>query len=519
MPTKRLAMRNLREVFRLKWDLGRSHREIAAAVGIGASTVSLVVQRAVAAGLTTWAAVAELDGATLEARLYPPAVVNASGNRTKSDWAKIHAEMQHKAMTLQLLHEEYQQGGGAYSYTQFCRDYRRYVAAQKLVMRQCHAPGDKLFVDFSGLRPVLTDPRTGATQHVELFVAVLGASNYTYVEAVRTQQIADWLGCHQRALAYFGGVPRTLVPDQLKAAVTRSCRFDPGIQRNFDELATHYGTVVMPARPGKPRDKAAVEVGVQIAQRWILQRMRKQTFFSLAEMNARIGELREDLNTRVMRRYQQSRRERFLAIEQPTLAPLPTTAFEFAPWHKVRASADYHVTVEHHAYSVPYQHAGAVLWARVSATTVELFADGVHATNGQRLALHVRSREVGGSTTQDAHRSHAHRQHLGWNVARLQTWAATIGAHTTALVTAMLANGNHPERTFRACLGLVALANHYDAARLDAACQRALALGALRSASVKSILVRGLDRVSATAAAEPPSIGDHANLRGADYYN
>ena len=518
MPTKRLAMRNLREILRHKWSLQRSHRQIAAALGVGASTVSLVATRAVAAGLTTWADVEGLSEAALAQRLYSRNEV--SGLRTKPSWSKLHQEMQRPAMTLQLLHEEYRQAAGdnAYSYTQFCRDYRAYAKTQQITMRQVHRAGEKLFVDFSGVRPYVTDPSTGIAKAVELFVAVLGASNYTYVEAVATQTVPDWLACHTRALAYYGGVPRTIVPDQLKSAVTTTCRFDPGIQRSFDELAEHYATVVMPARPRKPRDKAKVEVGVQVVQRWILMRMRHQTFFSLAELNERIAELLIDFNARPMRRYQQSRLERFNAIERSTLAPLPPTPLECAQWHKARVNLDYHVTFERHAYSVPYQHAGALVWICAKASSLELMLDGTTT----RIATHVRNREVGGTTTIDAHRSRAHRMHADWSPSSLHTWAKSIGVNAEALISAMLAASLHPERTFRAAMGIVSLSRRYPASRLDAACARALAVGALRSASVKSILVRGLDRkplVVASCDDSTTTIHEHENLRGADYYH
>ncbi len=317
MATERLSMRKTREILRLKWALGRSHREITRALGVGLSTISETASRATLVGLD-WSGVDALGDDELEARLYPPPSTEMP--RPLPDPAALDLELRRVGVTLRLLHHEYLEANpGGYGYTQFCEVYRQWRKRPKLSMRQEHKAGDKLFVDYSGKKPSIVDPTSGERVEVELFVAVLGASNYSYAEATRTQQVPDWLGSHARAFEFLDGVTAAVVPDQLKSGVTRADRYEPGLHRSYEEMGRHYGTAIIPARPAHPRDKAKVEVGVQIAQRWILARLRNQIFFSLDELNARIRELLTDLDTRVMRRYGVSRRELFERLDRPAL--------------------------------------------------------------------------------------------------------------------------------------------------------------------------------------------------------
>ena len=353
MPTERLSMRDTREILRQKWVLGRSHRAIAGSLGVSVGVVWLAAKRAVEAALE-WAAVEAIDDAELERRLYP-AVVTAA-QRPGPDCAWIHGERHRVGFTLELLHHEYiEKHPDGLRYTAFCDRYREWLSRRGLVMRQVHEAGDKMFVDYSGKRPRIVDSSTGEIVELELFVAVLGASNLTYAEVTRSQRAPDFIASHVRALEFFGGVPTALVPDQLKSGVVRACRYEPEAQRTYEELARHYGTTALPARPRRPRDKAKVEVGVQIAQRWIVARMRNEIFHSPAVMNARIRELLVDLNGRKMRRYQKSRRELFEEIERSALRPLPDARFESADWSKARVNLDYHVVVDRHFYSVPHR--------------------------------------------------------------------------------------------------------------------------------------------------------------------
>jgi transposase len=367
MATERLSMRKTREILRQKWELGRSHREVASNLGVSLGAISGALERAKAAGVS-WPIAVGLSDEELEARLYKTSEL---ASRPLPDFAILHTERKKVGVTLELLHLEYlEQHPDGYRYSQFCEHYRAWLQKHKLTMRQEHRAGDKLFVDYSGKKPRIVDPKTGEQTEVELFVAVLGASNYTYAEATLSQRGPDWIASHQRAFAFFGGVTTVVVPDQLKSGVTHACRYDPGVQRTYEEMALHYGTTVFPARPGKPRDKAKVEVGVQIAQRWILARLRNQTFFSLDELNIRIAELLDDLNERRMRVYGCSRRELYARIDQPALRPLPSEPFIYGDWIKARVNIDYHIQADFHFYSVPHALVHEEVEARLTALLI-----------------------------------------------------------------------------------------------------------------------------------------------------
>jgi len=517
MATERLSMRQIREILRQKWVLGRPHREVAQALHIGLGTVSVVLEKAKQAGMD-WPTVQTLTDEVLEARLYtrPHIALPESARRPWPDCAYIHRERRKPGVTLELLHLEYlEQHPDGYRYTQYCEIYRRWLKRRGLSMRQVHRPGEKLFVDYSGKKPTLIDPTTGELTEVELFVAVLGASNYTYAEATRTQQVHDWIGSHARAFACFGGVPEVVVPDQLKSGVTVPCRYEPGLQRTYEEFAQHYTTVVLPARPQHPRDKPKVEVAVQIAQRWILARLRHERFFSLAELNARIRDLLEPLNAKVMRAYRASRRELFVQLDQPALRPLPTDPFLVGEWTiDARVNIDYHIDVHGHYYSVPHPLLHELVDARRTATTVEIFH------RGQRVAAHVRNDLRGRHTTDSAHMPKAHRAHLEWTPSRLLDWARTIGPQTAALVGAILADRPHPEQGYRSCLGILRLAKGYGSARLEAACARAGAVQARSYRHVDAILKHGLDRLplASEAQVQLTLVPAHEHLRGPAYY-
>ena len=512
MAAERLSMRNAREILRQKWALQCSHRQVAASLGVSIGVVSRTERAARRAGLE-WAAVEALSDIELERRLYPDSA--ARPVRPQPDPVYLHLERAKPGVTLELLHHEYlEQHPDGYRYTQFCEVYRQWLRRRRLSMRQVHRAGEKLFVDYSGKKPHLVDPHTGKLVAVELFVAVLGASNYVYAEATRTQQVADFIGSHVRAFEFLGGVPAAVVPDQLKSAVTRACRYEPGLQRTYQELAAHYGTTVLPARPAHPRDKAKVEVSVQIVQRWILARLRHEVFFTLAALNARIAELLAALNRRPMRLYRASRQEIFERLDRPALTALPAERFVVADWKQARVNIDYHVEYDGHYYSVHYSQLHETVELRVTATTVEILL------GGQRIASHPRSFRRGHHTTDSAHMPKAHQRHSEWTPSRLIHWAETIGPHTAALVAAILSDRPHPEQGYRSCLGILRLAKGYGAERLEAACRRAGAVRARSYRHVDSILKHGLDRAPLPAADPLPAAPavEHEHIRGGEYY-
>lgn len=507
-------MRNIKEILRQKWDLGRSHREIAVSVGVSVGAVAGTLKRASECGLDG-ASIGGFNDEELEAKLYPSK--HEVRPRPLPDFAYLHAERRKPGVTLELLHHEYlERHPDGYRYTQFCDRYRDWLGQRKLTMRQDHRAGEKLFVDYAGKKPEIVNPQTGEVSSVELFVAVLGASNLTYAEATLTQRGPDFIASHVRAFRYLGGVPEAVVPDQLKSGVTTACRYEPGIQRTYEEMARHYGTTVLPARPARPRDKAKVEVGVQVVERWILARLRNEVFFSLEALNARIAEVLEDINGRVMRRYGASRRELFERLDKPALRALPAAAFDYAEWKVARVNIDYHVEVDHHFYSAPFALSHEQVDVRLGSATIELFH------KGQRVASHVRSHARGRHTTDSAHMPKAHQKHLEWTPSRILDWAVKIGPSTRALAEAILSDRPHPEQGYRSCLGILRLGKRYGDQRLEAACARALTVRARSYRHIDSILKNGLDRLPAaevgTTDASIPS-EPHENIRGGQYYH
>jgi transposase len=512
MTTERLSMRKAREILRQVWALKLGYRDVARSLDLSLGVVSATVRRAVDAALD-WAQIEALSEDELELRLYGS--VSVPDTRPQPDCPWIHTERRRPGVTLALLHLEYlERHPGGYRYTQFCEYYRRWLKGRRTSMRQVHRGGEKAFVDYAGQKPHIVDPRTGECRDVELFVSALGASNYTYAEASYTQQVEDWISSNGRALVYFGGVPGAIVCDQLKSGVTVPCRYEPGIQRTFEEFGRHYGTVVLPARPAKPRDKAKVEVAVQVAERWILARLRNETFFSLDALNERIAELREDLNNRFMRVYRATRRELFEKLDRAALKPLPSRSLIPGVWLKAGVNIDYHIEVDGHYYSVPHGLFQEEVEVHRTALTVEIFH------RGTRIASHQVSRERGRHTTISEHMPKAHREHLEWSPSRMIGWAASIGPQTKRLVEAILADRPHPEMGYRSCLGILRLARRDGNGRLEAACGRALAVGARSYRHVDSILKNGLDRIalSEPTPARQEALLFHENLRGSGYY-
>jgi len=514
MATERVSMRDAKEILRQKWSLKMTNRQVARSMGISAGTVGKTVSRARDAKLD-WPQVEQLSEQALELKLYgvPAPPIH---DRPLPPMQYLHEELHKKGVTLQLLHLEYLESyPEGYKYTQFCEHYRKWLKKRGLVMRQIHRAGEKLFVDYSGKKPHIVDRHTGECIEVELFVAVWGASNYTYAEASMSQKGPDWMASHVRAFEYFGGLSEVVVPDQLRSGVSRPCWYEPGIQRTYDEMARHYNTVIVPARPYKSRDKAKVEVGVQIAQRWILARLRKQTFFSLAELNDRIAELLEDLNSRMMRPYGKSRRELFQQLDQPVLKPLPERRFVYAEWKiDVGVNIDYHCDIKHHFYSAPYQLVRERVDAKIYALSVEIFHKGI------RVATHARSFKRGGFTTLTEHMPRAHREHLKWSPSRLIHWGSTVGPNTEKLIEAILNDRPHPEQGYRSCLGILRLHKQYETARLENACARALRFGGRSYKNVATILKNGLDRLPLDGQRAAPYQLRlvHDNVRGAAYY-
>jgi transposase len=309
---------------------------------------------------------------------------------------------------------------------------------------------------------------------------------------------------------FFGGVPRLVVPDNLKSGVHRASFYDPEINRSYGMMASHYGVGVLPARPRKPRDKAKVEAGVRFAQTYILGRLRRQTFFSLAEANAAIVVVLERINGRVMRRLGISRHQLFETVELPVLAPLPDADYQFAEWRVARVSLDYHVEVDGFFYSVPHGLIREQVDVRATTRTIELFHRGV------RVAAHQRRHGGRRHGTDPDHMPSAHRRYAEWTPERFRRWGRSIGQNTEGLVLAILANRPHPEQGFRTCLGVLRLFKDLDPERVELIAARAVAVGALTYKSIASIIANKLDR---SARATDEAVVDHPNLRGPGYFH
>ena len=515
MPARRVPMRRIKEVLRLKLDVGLSHRQIVAALGVSLGAVSKFVSLAEREGLT-WLAIADLDEDQIEARLCPKAAP-AKRRRVPPDCGLIHRELRRKGVTLQLLWEEYVEAHRAdatYRYTQFCQRYRDHVDQLKRSMRQEHRAGEKLFADFAGQTLTILDPAGGPATAAHFFVAVLGASNYTYACATAAEGMVDWIGGLVGALTYFGGVTDLIVPDNPKALILDADRYEPRANRTALDFAAHYGTVILPARPRRPQDKAKVEVGVQIVERWILARLRHRRLFSLHEVNVAVAELLEDLNNRPFKKLPGNRREWFERLDQPVLKPLPALPYRVAFFKRCRVNIDYHVDVDGHYYSVPHALARQEVEARITGGTVEILY------HGKRVASHAKSPRKGAHTTVADHMPAAHRAHMEWTPGRFLNWAASIGVAVAGVVRHLLTNRPHPEMGYRACLGLLALAKQYGNDRLEAACTRALLIGAPSRRSVASILKAGLDQQPLPGTKQLElTLPDHANVRGPDYYH
>jgi transposase len=507
-------MRRIKEVLRLRFELGLGQREIARACAISQGAVHNYLKKVAAAGIS-WPLPEGWDEKRVEQALFgEQSPVIRSHERSLPNFPSLREQLQqHPHLTLQLAWEEYRQvHPEGYGYSRFCELYGRWRKKQDVVLRQEHKPGEKGFVDWAGTTIPVHDPISGEIWPASLFVMVLGASSYTYAEATRDQQLTAWLSAHRHAFEYFRGVPKLLIPDNPRTGVSRACRYDPDLNPSYQEMAMHYGVGVVPARPYRARDKAKVEVGVQVAERWIIAALRHQKFFRLADLNHAICELLERLNQRPFRKREGSRASVFAAVERNALRALPAEPFDMSQWSYARVNIDYHIAFDANFYSAPYTLVQERVEVRATPTTIEIFH------KGQRVASHVRGHGREQVFTQREHRPKSHQAHLEWTPSRMVHWAEQIGPHTAKLFERILAEKPHPEMGYRSCLGIIRLAEEYSPTRMEAAADRAIRMGACRYKSVKSILKNSLDQQPLP---EPPSLPlppSHDNIRGAEYF-
>lgn len=511
MPRERLSMRKIREILRLD-SLGVSGRKIARSVKVGPATVRDYLRRAALAGLS-WPLPEDMDDSALERRLFVPREENRRG-RPPPDFAWVHTELRRKHVTLALLWQEYKAGEPeGYQFSQFCNLYQRWAQTVEVTMRQDHKGGEKLFVDFSGDGIPWIDLSTGEIREAQLFVGVLGASNRTYAEAFENQQIEAWILGHVHGLEYFEGVPRMIVPDQPRTSTSRPCRYDPTLNPAYEELAKHYSTCIMPARPRKPRDKAKVEVAVLVVQRWIIAALRNRTFFSIDEINRAVRELLEKLNSRPLRKIGRSRNDLFEALDKPHLRPLPEQSFELAQWKiGARVNIDYHVEFDHNYYSVPFQLVRELVDVRATRDMLEVYHQA------RRIASHVRRHGRSQHSTLTEHMPRSHQAHAEWTPSRIVRWAGETGPATKALVEKIIEERPHPEQGYRACLGILRLEKRYTRERLEKAAERALACRCHSYRSVASILEKNLEAQPLPQFTQT-RLPLHENLRGSSYFD
>jgi len=509
-------MRKTKEILRLYYGLNLSKRQVARSCNIAASTVREHIRRAEASGIK-WPLPDGMDDAQLSDRLFPekPAL---STLLPLPSMEYLHQELRIKGVTRQLLWLEYkEQYPDGYEYSQFCEHYRQWTKHLDITLRQEYKAGEKMFVDFAGKTIGIVNPSTGEVTQAQIFVAILGASNYTFALAVPDQSLPCWITAHVRAFGFFNGTTEIIVPDNLKSGVAKSCRYEPDVNATYLDMAQHYGAAVIPARSGKPRDKAKVEAAVLFVTRWIIAALRHHTFFSISELNAKIAELLVRLNTRKFRKLTTCRKDLFVTVEHEKLKPLPPTGYEYREWKWAKVSVDYHIEIDSHYYSTPHAFIGKTVGVWITVKTVEI------VVSCTRIALHPRSFIKGGFTTDPAHRPKAHQKYLEWTPSRIISWAESTGPKTAELVAAVMKARPHPEQGYRSCLGILRLEKRYGKERLEAAANRAMAIKGYSYKSVASILKTGLDQLPLPLADDPgkevTTPKHHRNVRGSRYYH
>jgi transposase len=504
-------MRKIKDLLRLKYEQRLSHRQIAASLGIAVGSVHEYLQRAHHANIT-WPQAQQIPETQLERSLFPSVRALPDAAMALPDWSHIARELTRKGVTLLLLWEEYQANHPTgLGYSQFCKRFAAYKATLDPRMCQSHKAGEKLFVDYAGLTVALTDPKTGEITQAQIFVATLGASSYTDAEATLTQSVSDWIGAHVRAFAFFGGTPALLVCDNLRSGITKSCFYQPDVQRTYQEMAAYYACAVLPTRVRKPRDKAKVEAGVQSVEQRLLAPLRNQTFFSLVALNEALAVQRLALNTRPMQVTKQSRADLFATLDRPALRPLPASPYEVGLWSRARVHLDYHIAHDDRFYSVPYTLLQQEVEVREAGQVIEIFH------KGERVASHARRLHKYTRSTHDEHMPAAHQEVTRWSRAHLLERASRCGPQTLAVAEAILSRSEHPELGYRSCLGLLRLSEKHANSQMEAACQQALTLGATSYQGVKALLSTLANTVAPPVAPDLAPVR-HDNIRGASYY-
>ena len=524
MSAERLAVKTIKRLLELRFQAKLSQRQVGKALGCGRTTIQRYEKLAIENNLTDFSLIGSLSESELLQRLgledgFQFLSAPLRKKEMQPNWSEVYRELSKRHVTLALLWEEYKgENPEGYQYSQFCEHYRRWKNTLSVSLRQEHKAGEKLFVDYAGSSVGIVNPATGEVREAQIFVGVLGASSYTYVEATWSQVLSDWLMSHRRCFEYFEGVPQIIVPDNLRSGVTKPDRYEARINRSYQDLAEHYGACVIPTRVRRPKDKAKVEAGVLLASRWILAALRNTTFYSLEELNEAIWELLEKLNNKKMRHFKRSRRELFESVDKPALGILRTEPYVFSEWKQARVNIDYHIVFDDHFYSVPHPLTGQEVQVRATSQTIEIFL------KSDRVASHRRSHRKGGFTTDESHRPISHQEHLKWTPERIICWGKSKGENTGLFIRHLITTKAHPEQGYRSAQGIIRLADKYGSQRLNQACGNAIAIGSISYRTVKNMLKNGMDKVA------PPSsksrdlnqqdfFASNENIRGKEYYH
>lgn len=512
MPRKRISMNKIRELIRLHEVAKLGQRAISRALSISRPVVKDYITKFEKTGLS-YQAISKMDDDTLLQTITDTVRVNNDRyNTLQQQFDTISKELKRTGVTLERLWHEYrQQHPDGYSYSQFCYHYQVWRNSSELTMHISHKAGDKMFVDFAGKKMEIVDKHTGEVTEVEIFIAVLGASQYTYVEAVASQKKHDWIQANRNAFYFFDGVPQAIVPDCLKSAVNKYDTYEPEINPEYADFARYHQTAILPARPVHPKDKALVEGAVRIVYTRIYAALRNQIFHTITDLNNAIHKELQIYNTIPMQRLNTSRKQLFDEIEKKTLNALPPEKYELRTFKSLKAQFNYHVYLseDKHYYSVPYRYRGKQLTVMFTPSIVEIFY------KNNRIAIHKRNPAPNGYSTITEHMPKQHRQYSEWSPQRFINWAAKIGTHTETVIRTILAGKKHPEQAYKTCMGILKLADKYSSDRLNNACEKAIEFNYTSYKGVKYILEKNLDNYQNELFQSHP---EHINIRGQEYY-
>ena len=512
MAQERISMRKIKEALRLYYEAKVSQNNIAKVIGISRHSTQQYLLRFRASKIS-WPLPGDIGEEELENRLFPRGN-KLPGKRPKLDYEYLLQEIRKPNATLGILWEEYkQQNPTGYQYSYFCDLFNEYRNSVNSSMRQEHKAGEKTFVDFGESGIKIMNSITGEETPAKIFVSVWGASAYMYAESSFSERLSDWIQLNVHALEYFDCCSKAIVPDNLKSAVNKACKYEPELNPTYAEFARHYGTVIYPARPYRPKDKSRAETGIKLAKRWILFRLRNRVFYSLFELNQAIWELLKQFNNKLMKKFNKSRQELFEQLDKPHALSLPATRYEFAEWKKSKVQFNYHISYNGHEYSVPYTLIHKTVEIRASVKTIEIFY------RGKRIYSHLRNHLEHGYTTILSHMPPSHQKYIEWTPERIKNWAKRYGQSVIALVEKIMESRKFPEQAYKSCLGIIRLENKFTAERLNLACLRALEYRAYSYHSVVNILQRGLDKQPLASVNQNKQQIDHENIRGAQYYS